>query len=1005
MLELKDIKKTYLSGENSVEALKGIDLSFREDDFVAILGPSGCGKTTLLNIIGGLDQYSSGDLVINGRSTKDYKDRDWDTYRNHSIGFVFQSYNLIPHQTVYQNVELALTVSGIKKSERKKRVITALEQVGLGNQLEKLPNQISGGQMQRVAIARALVNDPDIILADEPTGALDTETSVQVMEVLKEISKTRLVIMVTHNAELAKSYATRIIRMLDGKIIDDSFPLSTREYEDEKRSQSLKEKKSDKKPNMSFITAFMLSLKNLISKKGRTMLVSFAGSIGIMGIALITAVSQGTTLFIDSVQEDALSSYPLTIEKNTVDISSLMKSFMNIDSTEVNHKQDKVYKKAAIYNMLNAMSNVESSENDLTSFKRFLSDSISGKNDLTDFSDAITGVQYSYDLGLIAYTKNVDGSIIPSDTEVLLRDIMSEYLGTDTSAMQSMLGESENAGASFMESIQSTMGASRDLWQEMMTEKDGREISSVLKNQYDLLYGDWPSNFDEVVLVVDKNNELDDMTLYALGLEPKESVEKIMKAAMDGTDIEKNDQSWSYEDISNTEFRVILNSEAFVYDESTGLYNDLRDSDAGLQYLYDNALPLKISGIIKPNDTTESSILKGSIAYTKDLTDYIIKKSEESKALIKQLENKDKDIISGLPFKTNVGDLSEREKEEAFINHLNTLNQSEKAMTYIKIMSIPSNEELDSMSKDTMKDLSREDLENMMKQALSENMNMDENTVTKYLNGLSDEELNERFEESIKEKIKIDYATKVQEEMSTMSEAQLASALDNAKDSYTREENAYYYDEIMEFSDSTYDNNLALMGYLDIDSPSAINIYASSFENKDVIEDAIKDYNKGLPELSQIKYTDFIGIMMDSVTTIINAITYVLLAFVAISLIVSSIMIGVITLISVQERTKEIGILRAIGASKKDVSSMFNAETAIIGFFSGLIGVFVTYLLCIPINMVLHNVTGIENLNAFLPVNIAVILVLISMVLSLIAGLIPARSAAKKDPVVALRSE
>ena len=1010
MLELRKIVKDYPAGDGKVEALKGIDLQFRKSEFVSILGPSGCGKTTLLNIIGGLDQYTSGDLIINGTSTKDFKDRDWDAYRNHSVGFVFQSYNLIPHQTVLQNVELALTVSGVSKAERRSRAKKALEQVGLGNQFNKRPNQMSGGQMQRVAIARALVNDPDIILADAPTGALDTETSVQVMEILKEISQNRLIVMVTHNPDLAEQYSSRIIRMLDGEITSDSKPLADAEAQ-AARQQDVSAKtqgKKDKKPSMSFGTAFMLSLKNLFTKKGRTTLTAFAGSIGIMGIALILAVSQGMTTYIDAVQEDALSSYPLTIEKTTVDMTSLMETFMNVNSSEIGHDKDAVYKKSAIFDMLTAMNNLDSSENDLQSFKEYLEKEYRAEETEDSLAQAVTGVQYSYDLGLLTYTKNVDGDIIQSDTQALLQQILSDYMGTDTSSLSSM-GGGNSAMMSGMQSMSSLGGGMgmvpMNLWQEMLTGKNGEPVNDLLKKQYDVVYGAWPNNYNEIVLVLDKNNELDDMTLYALGLEPKESINAIMDAATEGAELEKSESKWSYEDICGTDFRVILNSDCYSYDEATGLYTDLRDTDAGLRYLYDNALTLKVTGIIRPNENAQSAMLSGSIAYTKGLTDHVVEHSQGSSVIADQLDNPNTDILTGLPFKANTGNLSDEEKAVELHDYLSGLNEKAKAAAYMKIMSIPPQDQLDAMTAEAMQGYTRPDIEAAMMQALTEQMGVDETTVQSYLTSMSDEEINELFTASVTEQVKAQYAAQAQQQLAAMEPVQLAAALDQALDGYTAEQSALYYDEIMVFSDSTYEGNLSKLGYVDLESPTAINIYASSFENKDVIENAITEYNKGVEELSQIKYTDYVGIMMSSITTIINAITYVLLAFVAISLVVSSIMIGVITLISVQERTKEIGILRAIGASKGDVSSMFNAETVIIGFASGLLGVGITYLLCIPINFILHRLTGIANLNALLPWPAAVVLILISIALSLIAGLIPSRSAAKKDPVDALRTE
>lgn len=1010
MLELKGITKDYPAGDGIVNALKGIDLQFRQSEFVSILGPSGCGKTTMLNIIGGLDQYTSGDLVINGKSTKDFRDRDWDSYRNHSIGFVFQSYNLIPHQTVLQNVELALSLSGVSKSERRKRAKEALEMVGLGNQLGKKPSEMSGGQMQRVAIARAIVNNPDIILADEPTGALDTETSIQVMEILKEISKDRLVIMVTHNPDLAQKYSTRIIRMLDGEITGDSAPLSETEVSDERKEDghkleaTVKSGKKQKKPSMSLGTSFGLSLKNLFTKKGRTALTSFAGSIGIIGIALIFAVSQGMTTYINTIQEETLSSYPLTLEANHMDMGTLMETFMGKAQTSGQHENDAVYQKSMMYEMINSLNSMETKENDLKSFKEYVETERADQNSTSGLRDAVNGVQYTYDMDMLVYTKDTDGTIIRSDTKALLQDILLEYFGMD---MSGMMGFGEETG--IMSSMQTmsglATGSSVVLWQEMLAGDNGKLISPVLEKQYDLLYGAWPTRYDEIVLVVDENNELDDMTLYALGLKSKDDIDRVVDAAFDKTELEIEEHKWSYEEICNMEFRSVLNSDCYKLDENTGLYTDLRETDAGLRYLYDNGISLKVSGIIRPAEDSVSSMLSGSIGYTSKLTEYVIEHSKESPAVNAQLSDPSTDIFTGLPFKETTGNLTEEQKETEFRNYISNLDESGKADAYTKIMSIPQKEQVEAAVSQTLSAMTREDMEEKMTVALTEQMGMSEGDIKAYISAMSDDEMKELFSEMISQQFKTRYAEQVKSQLSVMSSAQLAGALDMAVQGYTTQQCAEYYDEVLEFSDSDYESNLSELGYVDLDSPATINLYASSFENKNVIEDAIAAYNDTVDDLEEIQYTDYVGIMMTSVTTIINAITYVLMAFVAVSLIVSSIMIGVITLISVQERTKEIGILRAIGASKKNVSNMFNAETVIIGFSSGLLGVFITYLLCIPINLILHHLTGIGNLSAYLPVPAAIVLVLISVVLTLFAGVIPSRSAAKKDPVVALRSE
>lgn len=1016
MLELKKIKKDYPAGDGIVHALKGIDLQFRKNEFVSILGPSGCGKTTLLNIIGGLDHYTSGDLIINGKSTKDFGDREWDTYRNHSIGFVFQSYNLIPHQSVLQNVELALTLTGVSRTERKRRAKEALEQVGLGNQLNKKPSQMSGGQMQRVAIARALVNNPDIILADEPTGALDTETSVQVMDILKEISKDKLIIMVTHNPELAEKYSTRIIRILDGELTDDTHPLDDEEYleiraqeraaklqrEKEKKNKKNKKKKREKMPSMSLMTSFSLSLKNLIAKGGRTLLTSFAGSIGIIGIALILAVSQGLTAYIDAVQEETLSSYPITLESTTLDMGSLMETFMDIRENIKEHEKDAIYSKPVIYNMIDALNSLETTENDLKSFKEFLEKEYASSEGEGSLKEAINGIQYTYNLDMQVFTQNVDGTVIRSDTQKLLSELMMEYMGMDMATM----GGASSMGAMGMGSPMMSMGGgAMTLWQEMLPGNNGEPVNDLLTNQYDLVYGSWPNSYNEIVLVVDRNNELADLTLYALGLVSEEYMGAIMESAVDGEDVELETHSWTYEEICNMDFRVVFNADCYTYDQLTDTYTDMRETEAGMKYLYDNGLNLKVTGIIRPSETAESTMLSGSIGYTSLLTKYVIEEKKDAPAIQAQLKNPSVDIFTNLPFEENTGKLTDAEKEKAFRDYMADLSDAEKAITYVKIMSIPSEELLESSVTQAMAGVDRATIEATLTQVMSAQLGMSENDIADYLSKMSDEDIFKSYEQLIREQVKAQYAMKVAQQMASLPAAQKVAAFDAALPNYTTEQCATYYDEVLEFSESTYEQNLVALGYLDIEDPSSINLYASSFENKEIIEQAIADYNDTVDELHQITYTDYIGIMMSSITTIIDAITYVLIAFVAISLVVSSIMIAVITLISVQERTKEIGILRAMGASKHNVSVMFNAETVIIGFASGALGVLVSVLLCIPINAIIHELTGIYNLNAFLPVNAAFILVAISVILNLFSGFIPAKSAARKDPVVALRSE
>ncbi len=1004
MLQLKNIHKTYAAGENAVAALRGVSLDFRRNEFVSILGPSGCGKTTLLNIVGGLDRYTSGDLIINGKSTRAFGNRDWDTYRNHTIGFVFQSYNLIPHQTVLQNVELALTLSGVKKGERRRRAKAALEQVGLGNQLRKKPGEMSGGQMQRVAIARALVNNPDIILADEPTGALDTETSVQVMELLKEVAKDRLVVMVTHNPELAERYSTRIIRMLDGQVIGDTAPLTPEELEEEAAAQQEKAlaEAQKKRPSMSFFTSFGLSLKNLFTKKGRTALTGFAGSIGIIGIALIYAVSQGTTTYIETVQEDTLASYPLTLEATHVDVSSLLTTFMGNAKSAGEHENDAVYQKNVVYDMVNSLNNLEADENDLASFKKYLEERRGDAEDTSGLRETVSGVQYSYSTDLLIYTKNVDGTVMESDASQLMQQLIAEYMG---SSMAAMMDPDAASGGSLsqMFSSASTM-TSTGTFQEMLPGDDGALINPLLKKQYDLVYGKWPTAYNEIVLVLDEHNELGDITLYALGLKSKDEIDMLMNAAVNKTEVNTEQKSWSYAEICEREYHTVLSADCYIRDEKTGLFTDLRETDAGVQYLYDNGIPLKVSGIIRPNEDAVSAMLTGSIGYTSRLTEEIIRRSEESAAVQAQKATPATDIFTGLPFKAT-DELSDSEKQATFLAVVKAQTAAEQAATYKTILSLPAEADLKTSTDRIMATMTRETMESALAAAMTQQMGMSEATVTEYLAGMKDEELTALFRKQVEEQVSAQYAQAVSAQLAGMSEAQLVSALNKALDGYSAAECARFYEEVLSFSDTSYDENLVTLGCVDPEKPTAINLYTSTFAGKDKIEDAIAAYNDTVEELSRIQYTDYVGLMMSSVTTIINAITYVLIGFVAISLIVSSIMIGVITLISVQERTKEIGILRAIGASKRDVSGMFNAETVIIGLLSGLLGVGITYLLCIPINALVHHLTGIQSLSAYLPLPTAAALVAISVLLTLISGIIPSRSAAKKDPVVALRTE
>ena len=1008
MLQLKNITKDYVVADSKVHALKGISINFRESEFVSILGPSGCGKTTMLNIIGGLDHYTTGDLIIDNISTKKYGDRDWDSYRNHKIGFIFQSYNLIPHQTVLKNVELALTLSGVGKTERKERAIKALEEVGLKDQINKRPNQLSGGQMQRVAIARALVNNPDIILADEPTGALDSETGVQVMEILKTIAKNKLVIMVTHNPELAEKYSSRIVKMLDGNIIGDSMPLEDAELRPSLKEQNTNTKKKVKvkKPTMSFWTAFKLSLNNLFTKKGRTILTSFAGSIGIIGIALILAVSQGTTGYINHVQESTLSSYPITIQTESMDLTSLMESFMGANGSN-EHDKDAIYKDPIIGEMVNALSTTGTNKNDLKSFKAYLDNELKKQDSV--LSKAISGVQYAYDLNLDIYTKNLDGEIIKSDVAEIMNEMIAKY-------MKAMLNNGNYEGATNVGNNEtnsmpmSFMAGASGMWQEFLPgTKDGALINDLIYDQYELIDGgSWPNEYNEIVLIVNENNELDDLTLYALGLLSQAEIDKIIDAAVKGETLEDGNQKWTYEELKELTFRTILPADRYQ-NRGDGVYVDA--SGLLLESLYERSVELKITGIIRAKEDADVTMLSSGIGYTKLLTEYVIEKAKDSAVVKAQLENKDVDVLTGLPFKNSVGTMSTEEKALAFKEYVSEFSDNKKAEIYIDVLCLNAEEQqLESMVKMYVQQFQTNEafktqIIDTVITLYAEQLGVEKEVLLSYLEEATEEELLIYVTPMFKEMAKQQIRNTITENYSGLSESQKALMLDSLITTAKNEDLAKYYEEIAEFSTSTYEDNLIKFGCLDIDTPFIINIFASSFENKDIIAEQINNYNKSVDKEQEIKYTDYVGLLMSSVTQIINAITYVLIAFVSISLIVSSIMIGVITLISVQERTKEIGILRAIGASKRDVSSMFSAETLIIGFTSGALGVLVTYLLCIPINLILHALTGLSTLSAVLPIKGAIILVLISMLLTLISGIIPSRSAAKKDPVEALRTE
>lgn len=893
MLTLKNITKDYPVGDEVVHALKGVSLSFRESEFVAILGPSGCGKTTLLNIIGGLDQYTDGDLVINGRSTKEYSAHDWDTYRNHSVGFVFQSYNLIPHQTVLQNVELALTLSGVSKTERRQRAKEALEKVGLGDQLKKKPNQMSGGQMQRVAIARALVNNPDILLADEPTGALDTETSVQIMEILKEVSKEKLVIMVTHNPDLADEYASRTIRLLDGSITDDSCPVTDAQEE-------VNTTKNTNRTSMSFFTALSLSLNNLMTKKARTFLTAFAGSIGIIGIALILSLSNGVSEYIDRVQEETLSTYPITIQRETADMSSLLTTILGIQSeAQITHDKDAIYSSNVMGEIVNAMIS-EIKVNDLTTFKEYLDN-----ND--EIQDLVTDIQYTYDITLNIYKADTSDGIVQVNPSNIMTSMMSAMGMTDSAIgeMDSMAGM-----ASGMYGL--------NVWTEMLNNQE------LLESQYEMVEGHWPTAFNEVVLIVDENNEISDFSLYSLGIKDANEVESILKDVLQGKPIVSEQVRYSYEDILNLSFKLVLPADYYTYDELTQTWVDKSKDTAYMNTLLaddSKATTLKLVGIVRPSEDAVATSMTGSIAYTHALTEYVVERSGESEIIKAQLANPDIDVFTGLPFEPAESDIPTVEEIKMM---LSALGEAEKAQ-----------------------------LEAMLSAYGYGDIPLDQMLVS-----MTDEQILETF-----------------------------GPLFQSQE-----------------TNNTYAMNMLQLGYAELELPRAISIYPKDFESKDRITEIISSYNKAHSDDDQIEYTDYIALLMSSVSTIINAITYILIAFVAISLVVSSIMIGIITYISVLERTKEIGILRAIGASKKDISRVFNAETLIVGFVAGALGIIVTLLLNIPINIIIVHLTDINGI-ASLPTVGAVLLVAISMVLTLIAGLIPSRIAAKKDPVTALRSE
>ncbi|MBQ9975761.1 MAG: ABC transporter ATP-binding protein/permease [Clostridia bacterium] len=901
MLSIQNVSKRYTTGTLVQTALDGVSLNLRDSEFVAVLGPSGSGKTTLLNVIGGLDRYDSGDLVINGISTKKYRDRDWDSYRNHAIGFVFQSYNLIPHQTVLANVELALTISGISKAERRRRATAALEEVGLGDQLHKKPAQMSGGQMQRVAIARALVNDPEILLADEPTGALDTETGVQVMELLKRVAEKRLVVMVTHNPELAESYATRIVKLRDGKITDDSNPFEIPENIPARHENM-------GKSSMSFMTALALSFNNLRTKKARTLLTAFAGSIGIIGIALILSLSTGVNDYISSVQKDTMTSYPIQVDAQTLDLMGVMQNtnLYNI-SSELTHDTGAVYSNPAGFHMASGFT-TSFTENNLTGFKEYLD------NPDSEIHEYIgeNGIVYSYSTSFDVYSHDPSGELLNTD---------GSTLNPQYSAMNSMMPESA-----------SMMMGNISNFQRMIPGKSSL-ISPAITDAYELLHGEWPNAYDEAVLVLNKNYEVDANVLYQLGFLPAEEYRTTMQKITAGEDIELVPVKFSYEEVLEKEFMLVPACDVYKENEN-GTFSKIEETSADFTEVLDNSLRLRIVGVIKPYEDTDSFYLTSAIAYTEALEDYVIEHTDNSAVVQTQLLNPEINVLNNLIFSPS----DDQTKLEDAKIYFETCGVSEKAKIF--------------------------------KEMSAAFMSSDPEAASMY---------------------------------AQMGEVESAAAFDNYL--LTAEPSAllYLYDTYI--SSGTYEDNLNAFGVVSKDAPSSISIYADSFEDKDMIGECIEAYNKTVSENDEIAYTDYVGLLMSSVTTIIDVISYVLIAFVSVSLVVSSIMIGIITYISVLERTKEIGILRAIGASKKNVSQVFNAETFIVGLCSGVIGIGFTLLLILPINAIIHALSGISTINAILPWKGAIFLVVLSMILTVISGLIPSRKAAKKDPVAALRSE
>ncbi len=1001
MLNLSKIKKVYPSG--NVTALHEVSIAFRPNEFVSILGQSGCGKTTLLNIIGGLDRYTSGELYVRHKPTSSFTDRDWDTYRNHSIGFVFQSYNLIPHQTVLANVELALTLSGVSKAERRKRAEDALRAVGLGDQMKKKPSQMSGGQMQRVAIARALVNDPDILLADEPTGALDSETSIQIMDILREVAKTKLIIMVTHNPELAEQYSTRIIRLLDGRVVSDSNPYTDEEEKAEKYSDSgeyISEKaetkpetkgdssKSKKKrTSMSFGTALGLSLNNLMTKKARTILTAFAGSIGIIGIALILSLSNGINEYINKVQEDTLSAYPLEVTRESVDMSSMISAMTEARQSLEEEATDGVIKSnTMMYDLMDTMTSIDIQRNNLSEFIDYINDH---GGDLDGYASAVS---YGYDVPLYIYSATEkDENGIPVQLNP------SEMFGSMGEARASLASQSNYAS---MMSI--------NIWDEMPSDMD------LIKGQYDVIAGRLPESYNEVVLIIDGNNRINDVYLYALGIKPQDELKEIMSAAMKGEEMDVVSDEYTYDDFLGYEFALLTASDMYKQNGDTWEY--VGENSLYMTNTVSESERVEIVGIIRPNPEAVATSLNGAIGYLPSLTQHIIDKAEVSNIVKAQKADESVDVLTGLPFLTDDNDpanMSVSEKASAIRENISGMNNAEASVIYTEYMAGISDEDVAEMAQAQLAAMSSEEINGLVLSAMlqsPEAQGMDEATITMYLGQMSEDDINSIAFEAVSAMIKAQAKESAESALSSSTTEELAAALDALIATMPDEDICASFSDYMPavVSESTYSDNLKLFGQADYDDPAYILIYADTFEAKDEISAMISAYNAnktsaGLEE-DVIHYTDYVALMMSSISTIINVISYVLIAFVSISLVVSSIMIGIITYISVLERTKEIGILRAVGASKKDISRVFNAETLIVGFSAGAIGILVTILLCIPANIIIKHLTDISNL-ARLPLAGGIALILISMILTTISGLIPSNLAAKKDPVEALRNE